>query len=130
MALEIVHLSFLGIYYNIKNTTLICKGICKPILISKSKCCIIMCIIDNFRNGTYNCLQCKVFRSIQDNPSQNILRLAFILFKTSKFMALVNDMQCWWLEDQLYNKIATSLQLTLLCRGKGRHNHTLIWVVS
>ena len=63
----------------------------KPILISKSKYCIIMCIIDNFQNEIYNCLKCKVFRCIQDNPSQNILRLAFILFKTCKFMALFND---------------------------------------
>jgi hypothetical protein len=50
-----------------------------------------MCIIDNFQNEIYNCLKCKVFRCIQDNPSQNILRLAFVLLKTSKFMALFND---------------------------------------
>ena len=114
----------------------------KPILISKSKCCIIVYVTDNFRNGIFKCLQCKVFRFLQDNPSQNILRLAFILFKTSKFMALVDDIsppsppppppykQCWWLEDQLYHKVATLLQPTLLCRGKGRQNHTFIWVVS
>ncbi len=41
------------------------------------------------------------------NPSQNILRLAFILFKTSKFMALVDDI----------SPLPPPLQAMLVVRG-------------